>query len=338
MLSLFAAGTQAGTVQYVYDGLGRLIAVIDPAGDTTRYSYDAAGNLLSVTRNSSSQLSIISFAPTRGGVGESVAIFGSGFVANTAQNTVAFNGTSAVVTSATTTQLVATVPAGATTGPISVTNVNGSAVSAQSFTVVPAPIISSVTPSYVQRGVTTSLVISGSHLASARSVTFTQAGITAAIRPGGTDQSLPISLTVTGAVPFGSYAFSVTNDIGSTTQSGSVTVTVTAVLVGEAMSVTRPLSVHVPAAIPGAPAGNAMSVTRPLSVHLPSVIPGAPQGNAISATVPLSVHLPAVIPGAPDGNAISATVPLSVHLPAVISGAPAGNAMSVTEPLSVLRP
>ena len=315
ILSLFAAGAQAGTVQYVYDGLGRLIAVIDPAGDTTRYSYDAAGNLLSVTRNSSSQLSIISFAPTRGGVGESVAIFGSGFVANTAQNTVAFNGTPAVVTSATTTQLVATVPAGATTGPIAVTNVNGSAVSAQSFTVVPPPVITSVTPAFVARGATTRLTISGSHLASARSVTFTQAGMSAAILPGATDSSLPINLTVGGTVPFGSYAFSVTNDVGSTTQSGSVTVTVTAVLVGEAMSVARPLSVHLPAAIPGAPAGNAMSVAQPLSVHLPAVIPGAPDGNAMSVAQPVSVHLPAVIPGAPAGNAMSVTQPVSVSMP-----------------------
>jgi YD repeat-containing protein len=54
---------KADSVQYIYDAVGRLIAVIDTASDTTEYTYDAAGNLQSVTRHASSQLSIISIAP-----------------------------------------------------------------------------------------------------------------------------------------------------------------------------------------------------------------------------------------------------------------------------------
>lgn len=35
-------------ISYVYDELGRLIAVTDAAGDTAVYSYDAVGNVLSI--------------------------------------------------------------------------------------------------------------------------------------------------------------------------------------------------------------------------------------------------------------------------------------------------
>jgi YD repeat-containing protein len=139
----------AADVFYVYDDLGRLIAVIDPASDTAVYSYDAVGNLLGVTRHSSAQVSIIDFKPKSGPVGTSVAIQGTGFSATASQNTVTFNGTAATVTSATTTELVATVPVGANTGPIGVTAPGGSATSNAAFTVTStsgAPTITSFTP------------------------------------------------------------------------------------------------------------------------------------------------------------------------------------------------
>lgn len=41
---------EAPGITYVYDALGRLIAVIDPAGEVTRYEYDAVGNVQSVSR------------------------------------------------------------------------------------------------------------------------------------------------------------------------------------------------------------------------------------------------------------------------------------------------
>ena len=130
--SLFsiAGGAQAATVQYVYDELGRLIAVIDPSADVTEYTYDEVGNLLSVSRQSSAQVSIVSFTPSRGQVGQVVTILGTAFSADVAQNQVRFNGTAAFVTSATPTTLVTSVPLGATTGPISVTTPSGTATSA----------------------------------------------------------------------------------------------------------------------------------------------------------------------------------------------------------------
>src|SRR5215208_500705 len=77
-LSLMSVNGQSG-ITYVYDELGRLIAVIDPTGDTARYSYDAVGNVLSISRHSSSTLTLINFTPTSGPIGASVTIYGTAF-------------------------------------------------------------------------------------------------------------------------------------------------------------------------------------------------------------------------------------------------------------------
>ncbi len=141
--------TQAGDISYVYDGLGRLIAVIDPATDTAVYSYDAVGNLTGIARQSSATLSVISFTPSWGPVGTAVTIYGTGFDATPANNTIKFNGVTATTLTASTTVLTANVPAGATTGAISVTVGAATATSTNPFTVGlgAAPTITSFTPS-----------------------------------------------------------------------------------------------------------------------------------------------------------------------------------------------
>ncbi len=114
---------QSDSVQYVYDALGRLTTVVDPSGNVATYNYDAVGNLLSITRTTSSPsaLAIFSFSPAQGSVGQTVAIQGQNFSAAPSANTVKFNGTTATVSAATANSLTVTVPAGATTGLISVT-------------------------------------------------------------------------------------------------------------------------------------------------------------------------------------------------------------------------
>lgn len=72
------------------------------------------------------------FNPSRGEVGTQVAIHGSHFVGTTA---VAFNGVSAAFTVFNSGYIVATVPSGATTGPISVTNSGGTTTRESDFTV-----------------------------------------------------------------------------------------------------------------------------------------------------------------------------------------------------------
>lgn len=160
--SLLTNGT--GLVRYTYDELGRLTAVIDTNGDTATYTYDDVGNILSIGRHNSAQVSIISFTPAGAGVGAVVTINGTNFNTTASQNTVTFNGASAMVSSATSTQIVTAVPAGATTGPISVTTSSGSATSSSNFVVgiaPDAPTIGSLTPTMGISGV--SVTITGTN-------------------------------------------------------------------------------------------------------------------------------------------------------------------------------
>jgi RHS repeat-associated protein len=149
-----------GPFTYVHDELGRLSAVVDPATETARYTYDPVGNILSITRQSSAIVSILEFAPNAGSVGAKVTIYGTAFSPTPASNAVTFNGTAAAVDSATATKLVATVPAGATSGLIAVTSPNGTATSADPFTVgSTAPVLSSFAPAVATPG--TALTIKG---------------------------------------------------------------------------------------------------------------------------------------------------------------------------------
>ena len=135
-------------ITYIYDEMGRLVGAVDPNGETTRYAYDAVGNVTSVSRQSSSQTSVVEFSPNGGAVGTTVTIYGTGFSSTPGQNTVTFNGVAATVASSTSTQIVTSVPAGATTGPITVATSAGTASSSTPFTVgnPTAPTITSFTP------------------------------------------------------------------------------------------------------------------------------------------------------------------------------------------------
>jgi YD repeat-containing protein len=193
-------------VRYVYDELGRLIAVIDTGGDTATYTYDAVGNILSIGRYASTTVNVISFVPAAGPVGTTVTISGTGFSTTPPSNTVTFNGTSATVSSATTTQLVVTVPSGATTGLISVTAPAGSDSSASSFSVAapPAPTITSFTPTIGVAG--TSLTISGTNFQT-------------------TTANNRLQFNITGGAPTSNTSTSISTAVPTHTASGKITVT-----------------------------------------------------------------------------------------------------------------
>jgi len=72
------------------------------------------------------------FTPTSGAVGSTVTIYGSGF---TGATEVDFNNTPATFTVVSDTVITATVPAGATTGAVTIQTGSGSVVSTSSFTV-----------------------------------------------------------------------------------------------------------------------------------------------------------------------------------------------------------
>ena len=164
LLCLASVTGQSGNdIIYVYDELGRLVGVINPVGETAVYNYDAVGNVLSISRYNSSVVSIIEFTPGSGPVGASVTIFGTGFSTTPSQNTVSFNGVAASVTSATFSKIITSVPATATTGPISVTTPGGSAVTTNSFVVneSAAPTITSFTPTIGTPG--TAVTVTGTN-------------------------------------------------------------------------------------------------------------------------------------------------------------------------------
>jgi hypothetical protein len=147
----------------------------------------------------------MNFAPQSGPVGTTVTINGAGFGTTQSQNNVTFNGTSAAIVSASTTQLVVSVPSGATTGVVAVTAPNGSASSTNPFTVTTAtgtPAISGFSPAIASTG--NVVTISGSNFDAA---TNDKAKLNATLA------------TVTSASPT-----TITANVAPSTSSGRITV------------------------------------------------------------------------------------------------------------------
>lgn len=163
LLASAASAPAQSPVMYVYDELGRLVAVTDGSGETAKYTYDAVGNVLSIARVNATTVSIIEFTPNGGPIGATVTIFGTGFSAVPSQNTVAFNGTAATVTAATVNKLTVIVPSAATSGTISVTTSSGTASSSDAFAVTAAavPAITGFTPAIGSAG--TAVTVSGAN-------------------------------------------------------------------------------------------------------------------------------------------------------------------------------
>ncbi len=111
-------GLEAGLYRYL--GLG------------TAPNNGATATPLPIPRPAGAPPTISSFTPASGAAGATVTINGSAFTGATA---VRFNGVAATFTVTSDTQLTATVPAGASTGPIAVDTPAGTGTSSVSFTV-----------------------------------------------------------------------------------------------------------------------------------------------------------------------------------------------------------
>ena len=90
---------------------------------------------------------IASISPGSGGIGTPVTITGSNLLDGGGNGAVTFNGTPATILSQSSTSIQVDVPAGATTGPISV-HVNGDTVKSSSDFTLTGPEISSINPNY----------------------------------------------------------------------------------------------------------------------------------------------------------------------------------------------
>lgn len=156
---------QNGTLQFTYTTDGSY-----PAGDVGMDAYTPAftfsgwegGDIAAGVTPT-----ITNFTPATGPAGTTVTISGTGFTGATA---VTFNGAGASFTISSDTAIQATVPSGATTGPISVTAPAGTATSAGNFTVATPPAITSFSPTSGPAG--TSVTINGSGFTGATAVAF----------------------------------------------------------------------------------------------------------------------------------------------------------------------
>lgn len=163
ILSMFVGDVAA--TRYVYDANGRLIAVTNDADESARYVHDVMGNIVRVDRLAAGELALFTFSPDRGVSGTAVRVKGHAFSADPANNVVRFGGVIAGVSSASSSELVALVPAGAVTGPISVTVGTQSVSSSKDFIVdesALAPRIDSLSPLVANAG--TNVTVTGQSL------------------------------------------------------------------------------------------------------------------------------------------------------------------------------
>jgi hypothetical protein len=166
---------------------------------------------------------INSFSPTSGPVGTSVTIHGNDFTGPDVTS-VTFDGTSATFTIDNAQRITATVPAGATTGPIAVTNPDGTATSATDFTVTGAgaPTITSFNPTSGPVG--TSVRINGTNFTGATAVSFNNVNA-----PGFAVNGAGTRITVAVPTDATTGPIRVTTPSGTATSSTNFTVTVVVV-------------------------------------------------------------------------------------------------------------
>jgi hypothetical protein len=202
-------------VRYSYDEVGRLRSVTNLAGDTAVFSYDAVGNTVSIGTYASSSVSVVNFTPSLGPVGTAVTISGTGFSAVPSENSVQFNGVASAITSATSTQIVATVPVSASTGPISVNSPSGSATSGGSFAVGPssAPTVTHFAPAVASAG--TAVTITGTNFSPVAAENVVKVNVTGV--PVTSSTSTSLSTTISPGARSGRIVVASVSGLGAST-------------------------------------------------------------------------------------------------------------------------
>jgi hypothetical protein len=180
LVAVFGANFSAAGTTIVFSGTNASVKAtyiasteVDakvPAGAATGpiTVITSAGTNVSTNIFTASALPTISgFSPAAATNGASVVITGGNFLSPA---TVKFNGVTANATITASTEITATVPSGATTGPITVTTTDGSDTTASNFITSAGPIITNFSPTLGD--VTTAVTIGGYNLAAVTSVTF----------------------------------------------------------------------------------------------------------------------------------------------------------------------
>lgn len=172
--------------------------------------------------DASPALSVTSFSPTSGPVGTTVVITGISFSSELTDNTVKFNGVTATVSDASSTELTVTVPASATSGVISVTVDGSTAETDDHFTVTTTtastPTITSFTPTSGAIG--TTVVITGTNFST------TMANNTVKFNGTSATVSAATATQLTVTVPTGATTGKIAVTVGSETGASSSDFTV----------------------------------------------------------------------------------------------------------------
>ncbi len=149
------------------------------------------------------------FSPTSGTAGTTVTLTGTNFSTTAASNVVKFNGTTATITAATATSLTVSVPAGSTTGKVTVEVDNQVATSTTDFTINPplALTLSSFSPATGPSGTNVNLVGTNFSTTAANNVVKFNGALAIVTAAG------PTSLAVT--VPAGASTGKITVQVGS---------------------------------------------------------------------------------------------------------------------------
>ena len=211
-------GGQAGT--------GNRYAALDASGTTHIWlvSGDTSSNSgnAAYTSNPYSAPVVSSLSATTGKAGDSITITGTGLKPQSGTNpTVTIGGISATVTSASSTSVVVTVPAGLTDGAASavvVTNAGGSSNSDKTFTIIPVPTITSLSVTSGIRG--DSVTITGTGLTTASDVKFgsvsagsvtvnSATSVTVSVPSGAANGLQNVSITTAGGTVTSNNAFTV---------------------------------------------------------------------------------------------------------------------------------
>jgi IPT/TIG domain-containing protein len=213
-----------GTAATVTSWSATSIATIVPTGATTGNVVITVGgqasNAVSFTVTAAG-LSITGLNPTAGPVGTSVTITGTNFGATQGTSTVAFNGTAATVTSWSATNIVTTVPAGATTGTV-VVSVGGQNSNGVTFTVGSTTNIS-VTVSPVRGGATVNQQIA---LTAAVANDLGAAGVNWGATAGGTLTGQTTTAASFSSSAAGVYTITATS-VANNSKSATATISVT---------------------------------------------------------------------------------------------------------------
>jgi hypothetical protein len=186
-----------------------LVAVVPATATTGKISIIVGGKTATSAADFTVlQTMITGLSPESGMVGTTVTITGTNFSTTSSDNVVKFNGTTATVSEATATQITVTVPAEATTGPVTVAINGKTATSANNFTIL-APTIASYFPGIAAPGI--SVIITGTNFSTIATNNIVKFNGTAAT----VTEASATSLTVT--VPNGATIGPLTVQVGPNT-------------------------------------------------------------------------------------------------------------------------